>query len=64
MQYLVSVLKMRTNPLKGLLELTIYYLLQKVYRKLFIQNIECLCSDAHSVLLPLDHPQQAIIATE
>lgn len=42
MQYSVSILKMRTDPWKGLLELTIYYVLQKVYHKLFIQNNECL----------------------
>lgn len=54
---------MRTDPWQGLLGLTIYYALQKVYHKLFIENTECLSSNASSALPPLDHPQQSITAT-
>lgn len=44
MQYSVSELEMRIDLFKGLLELTVYYLLQKVYSKFFTQNMDCLYS--------------------
>lgn len=64
MLYSVSTLNMGSDPLKGLLEFPIYHLPQKVYHKLFTQNTGCLQSDARSVLLSSDHPQQWIIEIE